>query len=232
MVERLRQRRNILIRGTLVKSLAHGKLARPTRDEIRTMRHLPAIEPNTTRICREVFAEGRNARSGAAPGAGQGGLGKAIAMIPRCSCRPMLGAALALVMSATLAADAAALIRAGEAKLKLGEMDAGLALLRQAAQTDPGSSLARTRVGGALLLKREYRAAIAEFRAAIALDASNADAFVGMAVAYLHGGDYPLARAALEEAKRLDPTKAVEIDALIAYIDERAAGVGAPGPTH
>jgi hypothetical protein len=37
---------------------------------------------------------------------------------------------------------------------------------------------------------------------AIALDANNANAFVGMAIAYLHSGRHPLARAALEEAKR------------------------------
>ena len=60
------------------------------------------------------------------------------------------------------------------------------------------------------------------------LDASNADAFVGMAVAYLHGRDYPLARASLEEAKRLDPGRQAKLDALIAYIDQRAGAGGVP----
>ena len=136
-----------------------------------------------------------------------------------------------LAAGPVLAGDAAASIQAGEAKLKAGEIDAGLSLFREAVQADPGSALAHTRLGGALLLKQEYKASIEEFRVAIKLDASNADAFVGMAVAYLHGGDYALARASLEEAKRLDPTKQAKIDELIAYIDQRTSGGNAP-PAH
>jgi Tfp pilus assembly protein PilF len=59
------------------------------------------------------------------------------------------------------------------------------------------------------------------------LDGANADAFVGMAMAYLHGGDYALARAALEEAKRIDPAKQAKVDEVIAYINQREAGGGA-----
>jgi Tfp pilus assembly protein PilF len=117
--------------------------------------------------------------------------------------------------------DPTALIQEGESKLQSGEIDAGLALLRQAVEADPGSSLAHTRLGGALLLKQEHPAAIAEFRTAIGLDPNNAPAFLGMAMAYLHGGDYALARAALDEAKRIDPTKGPKIDEILAYIDKR-----------
>jgi tetratricopeptide (TPR) repeat protein len=146
--------------------------------------------------------------------------------------RLLLCAALGLgVAPGAWAGDASSLIEAGEAKLKTGDFDAGLALFRQATQADPGSALAHDRAGGALLLKQEYRAAIEEFRAAIQLDAKDADAFVGMAVAYLHAADYPLARAALEEAGRLDPTKKPKIDELIGYIDQRASGTGTP-PGH
>jgi tetratricopeptide (TPR) repeat protein len=132
---------------------------------------------------------------------------------------------------AVLAGDAASSIQAGEAKLKAGQIDGGLALFREAVQADPDSALAHTRLGGALLLKQEYTASIEEFRVAIKLDASNADAFVGIAVAYLHGDDYALARASLEEAKRLAPTKQAKIDELIAHIDQRASGGSAP-PAH
>jgi hypothetical protein len=45
-----------------------------------------------------------------------------------------------------------------------------------------------------------------------------------MAVAYLHTARYPLARAALEEAKRIDPAKQAKVDELIAWIDQRVAG--------
>jgi Flp pilus assembly protein TadD len=92
---------------------------------------------------------------------------------------------------------------------------------------DPASSRAQTRLGGALLLKQQNAAAIDAFRAAITLSANNADAFIGMAIAYLHSGDDALARAALEEAKRIDPTRAAKIDELIASIDQRAMSGGA-----
>jgi len=94
-------------------------------------------------------------------------------------------------------------------------------------QRSASSSLAQTRIGGALLLKQDYGLAIESFRQAILLDGANADAFVGMAMAYLHGGDYALARAALEEAKRIDPAKQAKVDEVIAYINQREAGGGA-----
>jgi tetratricopeptide (TPR) repeat protein len=122
--------------------------------------------------------------------------------------------------------DATALIAEGEANLKAGEIDAGLSQFRRAAEQDPSSSLAQTRIGGALLLKQDYRTAIEAFRSAIMLDGANADAFIGMAMAYLHSGDYALARASLEEAKRIDPAKGLKVDEVIAYIDQREAGDG------
>lgn len=142
---------------------------------------------------------------------------------------PLAASALLILLfvGTARAEDVAALINQGESRLKSGETDAGLALFRQAAEQDPKSSLARTRVGGALLLKQEYGTAIESFRQAIRLDGSNADAFIGMAMAYLHSGDYALARAALEEAKRIDPAKQVKVDEVIGYIDRREAGADA-----
>jgi Tfp pilus assembly protein PilF len=110
--------------------------------------------------------------------------------------------------------------------MKTGQIDAAIETLRQAVATDPGSSLAHTRLGGALLLKQENAEAIETFRKAIMLNGDNADAFVGMAIAYLHSGDYALARASLEEAKRIDPAKAPKVDELIAHIDRRESGDG------
>lgn len=139
--------------------------------------------------------------------------------------RILIAAVLVLITaSPPWAGDAAALIAAGEAKLKAGQIAAALTDFREAVTVDTSSSLAQTRLGGALLLHQEYGQAIDAFRAAISLSANNADAFIGMAIAYLHGGDYALARASLEEAKRIDPVKQARIDALIAAIDQRAGG--------
>jgi Flp pilus assembly protein TadD len=78
-----------------------------------------------------------------------------------------------------------------------------------------------------LLLKQQNAEAIDAFRAAITLSANNADAFIGMAITFLDGGDDALARAVLEEAKRIDPARAARIDELIASIDQRAMSAGA-----
>lgn len=134
---------------------------------------------------------------------------------------------LFLSLGAVAADDAPALIAQGEAKLNAGEIDSGLALFRQAVEAAPDSSLAYTRLGGALLLKQENAQAIEAFRTAIMKDGNNADAFIGMAIAYLHGSDYALARASLDEAKRIDPSKAAKLDELISKIDQRESDSGA-----
>lgn len=129
-------------------------------------------------------------------------------------------------LAGTAGEDVAGLIHEGEAKLAAGEIDAGLALFQQAAEQDQGSAVARIRVGGALMLKQQYTDAIEAFRSAIALDGEAAPAFVGMAIAYLHIGDYSLARASLEEARRIDPSKGEKIDEILGWIEQRESGGG------
>ena len=136
----------------------------------------------------------------------------------------LVAAISAAISFHALASEAGALVEKGEAQLKAGEIDAAVSTLQEAVAADPKSSLAYTRLGGAQVMKQDYDAGLVSFKQAIALDAGNASAFVGMAVAYLHSGRYPLARAALEEAKRIDPSKQVEVDKLIAWIDRRASG--------
>jgi tetratricopeptide (TPR) repeat protein len=121
------------------------------------------------------------------------------------------------------AADAASLVEKGELQLKLGEIDAALDTLKKAVEADPNSSLAFTRLGSAWVMKQDYAAGLESFQQAIVLNADNANAFVGMAIAYLHSGRYSLARAALEEAKRIDPSKQREAEKLIGWIDQRAS---------
>jgi len=136
--------------------------------------------------------------------------------------RVLSAVALALCIAMPVfATEADALIRQGEAKLKEGKIPEALETLQQAVQANPRSSLAYTRLGGAQILSQDYAAGIDSFKQAIGLDANNADAFVGMAIAYIHGTRYPLARAALEQAKSIDPAKQEDVDELIAWIDKR-----------
>jgi tetratricopeptide (TPR) repeat protein len=134
----------------------------------------------------------------------------------------VLAAAFPLMLSlSALGADAGALIRRGETELQAGQFGAAIATLQQAIAADPNSSLAYTRLGGAQVLNRDYAAGIQSFKQAIMLDGKNGAAFVGMAVAYLHQGEDALARTALEEAKKVDPSKQEEVDKVISLIDQR-----------
>ena len=102
-----------------------------------------------------------------------------------------------------------------------GRFEEALEILRTAAREEPKSSLIYTRIGGVEVLRQEYSAGIQAFQRAIMLDQRNAKAFIGMAVAYLHLGQYSLARAALEEAGRIDPAKQPEIDNVLSWIEQR-----------
>jgi len=127
----------------------------------------------------------------------------------------------ALLAGPVLAGNGAeSLIQQGYEQTKEGQLDAALATLQQAVNQYPDSSLAHTRLGGVQVLRQEYSAGVKSFQQAIMLDQNNASAFIGMAMAYLHMGRRSLARQALVEAQRLDPTKKPEIDKVLAWIDQ------------
>ena len=125
---------------------------------------------------------------------------------------------LALPLTAT---EEPSLLQKGETLLNECKLPEALAALQQAVATEPNSSRAFQRLGGAQLMSQDYAGSIQSFQRAISLDANNADALVGMALAYLHGGRYGQARSALVEAKRIAPAKGPKIDEVIAWIDQR-----------
>ncbi|MCO5761608.1 MAG: tetratricopeptide repeat protein, partial [Chromatiaceae bacterium] len=115
------------------------------------------------------------------------------------------------------------LLQRGETLLNEGKLTEAVAVLREAVAAEPQSAQAFLRLGGAQLMSQDYSGSIQSFQRAISLDASNADAFVGMGMAYLHSGRLGQARAAMIEAKQLDPAKQAKIDEVIAWIDRRVA---------
>lgn len=132
--------------------------------------------------------------------------------------------ALLMILSIPLAgAEEPGPLQRGEALLKEGKLPEAQAALQEAVAADPQSSLALQRLGGAQLMSQDYAGSIQSFQRAIGLDPRNAEAFVGMGMAYLHTGRLGLARAALEEAKRIDPAKQIRIDEVIAWIDRRVS---------
>jgi Tfp pilus assembly protein PilF len=116
-----------------------------------------------------------------------------------------------------------ALIEQGEAQLERGETQSAIRTLNEAVTADPNSSLAHTRLGGAYLLSQDYRGAIDQFQQAIGSDSRNAGAFIGLGMAYLHLKQAGPAKAALTEAKRLDPSQRADIDSLLARIEQTAS---------
>ena len=141
------------------------------------------------------------------------------------SCRFALVAVFLLAVGGSVAASnrVESLLKQGHAQASEGRMDDALATLTSAVKKYPDSSLAYTRLGGVLVLRQEYSLSIKEFQKAIMLDQGNANAFVGLAVAYLHLGQYAHAKGALKEAEKLDPAKKEEIGKLLAYIDQRSS---------
>ncbi len=130
---------------------------------------------------------------------------------------------LSLILAGTALAndETQLLLQQSYEQTKAGDFDQALSTLQRAAAKDPDSSLVHTRIGGVRLLRKEYSAGIKDFQRAIMLDQLNASAFVGMAVAYLHLGQHSLARASLDEAAKIDPSKQPEIDQVLSWIDQR-----------
>ncbi|MGD8615288.1 MAG: tetratricopeptide repeat protein [Gammaproteobacteria bacterium] len=104
-----------------------------------------------------------------------------------------------------------------------GEIDRALAVYRELSEEAPRSARLHARVGGMLLLKQEYAAAVNRFQTAIGLDLeNNGDAFIGLGIAYVHLGQYGPARAALNEARSRKPQAAADLDQLVAWLEGRA----------
>ena len=134
----------------------------------------------------------------------------------------MVSFSLLAVGAAAAGAELHDLIETGQSQAASGRLDDALATFTTAAQTYPDSSLAHTRLGGVRVLRQEYSRGIEEFQQAIMLDQANANAFIGLAVAYLHLGQHAHAKAALKEAEKLDVGKGEQIRKLLAWIDTRS----------
>ena len=79
------------------------------------------------------------------------------------------------------------------------------------------------RLGGFYLGQNRLAEAVERFQEAITAGlpagSMQARAFVGMGIAYLHLGQSALARAALEEAVRVDPSRAEQVRPLLEQIE-------------
>ena len=116
-----------------------------------------------------------------------------------------------------------ALIDAGNRHWEAGELEQAATSYRSAIEQNPDSVDAHMKLAGLQIARQEYKAGVDTFQQAIGLNPDNANAFIGLAIGYLHMGNHPLAHAALEEALRIDPGKRDRIEPLMQQINARMA---------
>ncbi|MCP4408239.1 MAG: tetratricopeptide repeat protein [Gammaproteobacteria bacterium] len=118
-------------------------------------------------------------------------------------------------------ADVEALIMQGSEYARTGDVDAAYESYKQALALDPQSADVRLKVAGMQIVRGDYRDSIESFQNVIGSQPGNANAFAGMGIAYLHLGDYGLARASFEEALKHDEGKKEDIQQMLDWLDAK-----------
>jgi tetratricopeptide (TPR) repeat protein len=136
------------------------------------------------------------------------------------------GVVLALVGPAVADAPPDGVAR-GHALWQAGDLVGAEAAFRQAADADPAAVAPRMKLAGLLVGSQRYREGVEQFQDVLAIDPDNANAFVGMAIGYLHMGKAPLAAAALREALARDPANGAGVRALLDRVEARIATIAA-----
>jgi Tfp pilus assembly protein PilF len=136
-----------------------------------------------------------------------------------------LGLAASLVMSGSWAAttgNAESLMASGTKLLEQGKLEPAQKAYESAVKADPRSVEARMKLAGVFVAQNNFTAATRTYQQVIGLDPTNAKAFIGLGISYLHSGDKDLTRAALEEAIRLEPRRKEQLEPILSMLDESA----------
>lgn len=136
--------------------------------------------------------------------------------------RVRLAAALLLAgaVSAAQAATSAELLAQGDALWGQGRLDPAQKAFEAAVAADPKSTATRMRLAGFQLSRHQLPAAVDNYRKVISQEPKNAKAWIGMGMAYLHGGQRELAKAAFEEAIKAEPANREKLAPLMAKLEE------------
>ena len=130
-----------------------------------------------------------------------------------------------------VAGEVQSLIEKGNQHWQAGELDQAVVSYQGAVEQDPRSVDARMKLAGLYIARQQYRAGVETFQRAIGIKPDNANAFIGMAIGYLHMGDPQLAYAALVEALGIDPDKRDRVEPLMQQIEARLASRPPQVPT-
>ena len=133
---------------------------------------------------------------------------------------PALLASLVLAAATAAAGEPAAnLIAEADSYWAAGRLDQAQQSFEAAAAAEPRSAVALLRLAGFQLARQQTSASIATYQRVVGLDANNVKAWLGLGLAYLHGGDKPLARACLEQAVQLDPRQKEALAEVLANLE-------------
>lgn len=122
-----------------------------------------------------------------------------------------------------VAGNAGATIAAADRLWEQGKLDDAQKAFEAAVAADPESAQMRLRLAGFQLSRQQTTACIVNYQKVISQEPKNSKAWIGLGLAYLHSSRAPLARAAFEEAIRVDPTRKEKLAPLIAKLDEKKA---------
>lgn len=120
------------------------------------------------------------------------------------------------VWAATTPAEAG-LLAQGDAQWAEGRVNEARTSFEQAVKAEPRSVDAHMKLAGLLFSNRNYSEAIRTYQKSISLDGNNARAWMGLGLAYRHTSQPELAKAAFDEAVRIDPNR----KAMLAQLAEK-----------
>ena len=114
---------------------------------------------------------------------------------------------------------AAGLIAQADGYWAAGRLEQAQQAFEAAVAAEPGSVAVLLRLAGFQLSRQQTAASVASYRRAIGLEPNNAKAWMGLGLAYLHGGDKALARSAFEEVVHLEPTRKESLSEVLANLE-------------
>lgn len=112
-------------------------------------------------------------------------------------------------------------LKEGDKLYAEGNLVGALGYFEKAVKQNPASAESWFKLARTQMLNNQHSDSVKSYQKAITLDQNNALAFVGMAISYMHIGQYTHAKASLNEASRIDPSKKVEVDKVLVQIDRK-----------
>ena len=102
-----------------------------------------------------------------------------------------------------------------------GKLDQAQQSFEAAAQSNPKATDVLLRLAGFQLARQQLSASIVTYQKVISQEPKNSRAWIGMGLAYLHSSRAAQARAAFEEAIRVDPSRKEKLGPVLAKLEER-----------